>query len=257
MLSAKDNAIGLYMSGIRDGHPREAVARHTGARYTQHSTGVKDGAEGFIQFFEPFIAKNPDRDIRVVRALQDGAKVFVQAYQNLGQGEVEWVTTDFFDSDDDGKIVEHWDVIAPFGAPNPSGRTKVDGSTEVRDLDKTEANRSVALEMIKACLIGGDAERLPEFVSEETYQQHNPDVPDGLEHFQELLAQPDRPLTYQECFMSVAEGNFVATLNRAKWEDQDLCQCDLFRLEDGKIVEHWDNSEPVPPQAEWANSGKF
>lgn len=32
---------------------------------------------------------------------------------------------------------------------------------------------------------------------------------------------------------------------------------DIFRIEDGKIAEHWDVAEPVPPRAELANSGKF
>lgn len=53
-----DNARNLYLEGIRDGKPREAVTRYTGARYTQHSTGVRDGVEGFVAFFEPFIARN-------------------------------------------------------------------------------------------------------------------------------------------------------------------------------------------------------
>ncbi|MEC8292577.1 MAG: nuclear transport factor 2 family protein, partial [Pseudomonadota bacterium] len=83
MASARENAINLYMHGIRDGHPREAVAKYTGARYTQHSTGVADGAEGFIAFFEPFIARNPDRDIQIIRALQDGNHVFIHAHQSL------------------------------------------------------------------------------------------------------------------------------------------------------------------------------
>jgi len=53
-----DNAMNLYLEGIRDGKAREAVTKYTGARYTQHSTGVKDGIEGFVEFFEPFIARN-------------------------------------------------------------------------------------------------------------------------------------------------------------------------------------------------------
>jgi predicted SnoaL-like aldol condensation-catalyzing enzyme len=47
-----ENARNLYMEGIRDGKPREAVTKYTGDRYTQHSTGVKDGVEGFVEFFE-------------------------------------------------------------------------------------------------------------------------------------------------------------------------------------------------------------
>lgn len=257
MASAKQNAINLYMEGIRDGHAREAVTKYTGDRYTQHSTGVADGIEGFLAFFEPFLERNPVRDIRIVRALQDGRHVFLQAYQNINDGEAEWITTDFFNSDENSKIIEHWDVIAPVKPQKASGQTQWDGPTEVTDRDKTQANKALVADFIQACLIERQMNRLGEFISAETYIQHNPDVPDGIEHFQALASKPDNPLTYQECFMMVGEGNFVATLNRARWDERDLCQVDLFRVEDSKIVEHWDNSELVPPRAEWANSGKF
>ncbi len=257
MASAKDNAINLYMHGIRDGNPREAVVVYTGDRYTQHSTGVADGQEGFIAFFEPFIARNPGRDIRIVRALQDGPHVFLQAYQNINDGEAEWITTDFFDSDADGKIVEHWDVIAPVIPANPSGRTQYDGPTEVIDRDKTAENKALVKGFIDTVLVNRQIDRAAEFINPDKYLQHNPEVGDGLDHFVALYGAADCPLSYQECFLAVAEGNFVATLNRAKYEDQDLCQVDIFRIEDRKIVEHWDNSEPVPPKEDWANSGKF
>ena len=61
-----ENAKGLYLEGIRDGNPRDAVTRYTGSRYTQHSTGVRDGVGGFVEFFEPFIQRNPVRDIEIV-----------------------------------------------------------------------------------------------------------------------------------------------------------------------------------------------
>ena len=41
------HAKGLYLEGIRDGRVRDAIAAHTGERYTQHSTGVADGPEVF------------------------------------------------------------------------------------------------------------------------------------------------------------------------------------------------------------------
>ncbi len=257
MTTAKDNALGIYLTGIRDGRPHEAMQNYTGERYTQHSTGVGDGKEGFIAFFEPFLERNPKRDIQVLRALQDGRHVFVHVFQSLNDGEAQWVTTDFFDSDDEGKIIEHWDVIGEYNPSNLSGHSNIDGATEITDLDKTEANKALVREFMDVCLIGNDASKLGGYISAESYIDHSPNAPDGLEHFKSLWAAPNYPLSYQECFLMVGEGNFVATLNRARLGEEDLCQTDLFRLENGKIVEHWDNSEPIPPKEELANSGKF
>ena len=69
------HAKGLYLEGIRDGNMREALSKHVGDRYTQHSTGVADGKEGFMAFFGPFLERTPVRDIQVVRAIEDGRYV--------------------------------------------------------------------------------------------------------------------------------------------------------------------------------------
>lgn len=257
MPSAKEHAIGLYLTGIRDGQPSAALDAHVGRKYIQHSTGVKDGREGFTEFFTSFIERNPDREVEVVRALQDGGKVFLHVRQSLNGGEAQWLTTDFFESDENGRIIEHWDVISALGGPNPSGRSVIDGPTEITDLDKTDENRRLVSDFINRILINRELDSVNKYIADDLYIQHNKEVGDGLASFWKHFSAPDCPLTYQELFMIVAEGNFVATLNRAKWEDQDLCQVDIFRIEDRMIVEHWDNSEPVPPKDEWANSGKF
>ncbi len=254
------NATNLYMEGIRDGNAREAVTKYTGARYTQHSTGVRDGIEGFVEFFEPFLKRNPERDIRVIRGLTDGQYVFIHAYQNINNGEAQWVTTDFFDTDENDKIIEHWDVIAPYSDSTPSGHTSIDGPTEITDLDKTEENKAVVRSLIEDALMpGGNPANLSNYISAEKYIQHNKEVPDGLEHLQKLASASNRPLNYEKIVLLVGQGNFVATLCKANWNDgtinQDYAQVDIFRLENGLVVEHWDNVEPVPEND--VNSGKF
>jgi len=76
MGQALDNVHRIYLEGIAGGQARKAVHACTGHRYTQHSTGVVDGAEGFLAFFEPFLDRNPKRDIRIVRSFQDGPWCF-------------------------------------------------------------------------------------------------------------------------------------------------------------------------------------
>ncbi|MEM7346042.1 MAG: nuclear transport factor 2 family protein [Chloroflexota bacterium] len=252
-----ENAKNLYLEGIRDGKAREAVTKYTGGRYTQHSTGVRDGVEGFVEFFEPFIERNPKRDIQVIRALEDGQYVFLHVYQSLNDGETEWVTTDFFDTDEKGKIIEHWDVIAPYAAQTPSGHTSVDGPTEVTDLDKTEANKVLIRNLVQDVMMDKNPHNIDKYISSETYIQHNAEVADGLEHFKPLALAENKPLVYQEIVVLVGQGNFVATLCKATWEGAPYAQVDIFRIEDGLVVEHWDNVEAVPPEETWANSGKF
>lgn len=251
------NAKGLYMEGIRDGHPREAIAKYTGARYTQHSTGVPDGQEGFIAFFEPFLARNPKREIEVVRGWQDGRHVFVHVYQSLNDGEARWVTADFFDTDDEGKIIEHWDVITEFVPKTASGRTNIDGPSEITDLDKTEANKALVRACIENLLMREGDLSEPERYIGEGYIQHNAEVEDGLAPFVAKLRDPERKLWYERIVLLVGRGNFVATLSETSWEAQRYAQVDIFRVEEGRIVEHWDAVEPCPPEAELANSGKF
>ena len=251
-----NNAVSLYMEGIRDGDP-DAVHRYTGDRYTQHSTGVPDGQAGFIEFFTDFLARTPQRDIRVLRALEDGRYVFLHVFQSLNGGEAEWVTTDFFDLDDDGRIVEHWDVIAAYADRTPSGHTSIDGATEVTDLDQTDANKRVVRELIEQVLMtGGDQSRIDDLI-DERYIQHNAEVADGLAPFKALVTAPDRALIYQDIVLLVGEGNFVATLCKATYDGTPYAQVDIFRLDAGKIVEHWDASEPVPSPEVAKNSGKF
>lgn len=252
------NAVGLYTEGIRDGNVRAAVTKYTGDRYTQHSTGVRDGVEGFVEFFEPFVARNPVRDIQILRTLEDGRHVFVHAYQSLNHGEAEWVTLDFFDTDDNDRIVEHWDVIAKYSATTPSGHTSADGPTAITDLEATGANKTLVRSFIEDVLMdGGNPGNADRYISGDRYIQHNKDVADGLEAFRELATAEDRPLVYEEIVLLVGQGNFVAALCRARWKDTPYAQADLFRLENGFIVEHWDAAEPIGPPDTWVNSGKF
>ncbi|PWJ43891.1 nuclear transport factor 2 family protein [Sediminitomix flava] len=255
-----ENAKGLYLEGIRDGNAREAVTKYTGDRYTQHSTGVADGVEGFVAFFEPFIERNKNRDIQIVRSFEDGEYVFTHAYQNIDNGKAQWVTADIFHTDSNDKIIEHWDVIQAFEKETASGRTMVDGPTEIVDLDKTNTNKALVKKFLEEVLVKGKGEKLTDFISTEKYYQHSPTVGDGVEglvaHIKDFQKKGIKA-SYEKVHKLIGQGNFVVSLSHARLNEKDFAYIDIFRLEDGLIVEHWDVQEEILPKEQWGNSGKF
>jgi len=260
MTAKLDNAKALYMEGIQAGRAREAVERYTGDRYTQHSTGVRDGVDGFVDFFGPFIERNPVRDIQIVRGIEDGDFVFLHAAQRLNNGESRWVTTDMFETDAEDRIIEHWDVISEMVDDTVSGHSQVDGPTAVTDLDRTDANKALVAGFVDDVLMHGRSERMPAYVSSDSYIQHSPQVADGLDgfgSFMHQMAEVGTPMVYKYVFKILGQGNFVVSYCLAQLGDDDVAVFDIFRIEEGLIVEHWDNMEPLPRGEMLVNRGKF
>ncbi len=255
-----ENAKALYLNAIRDGNYVEAITTYSGERYAQHSTPVKDGQAGFIEFFADFVERNPIRDVEIVRAWEDGQYVFLHVVQILNDGEFRYVTADIFDTDDQGRLIEHWDMIAEWVEPTVSGRTQVDGPTEPTDLDKTEANKALVQGFLDDVLLGGNVDNVANYISTETYHQHNPQVDDGLDGFAaftEQLAADGISMRYEHVHLVIGCGDFVAALSEMHLGDQPIAVIDLFRVADAKIVEHWDVMEDILPEDQWVNSGKF
>lgn len=254
MGQALDNAKALYLTAIRDGDYRSAIHTYSGDRYTQHSTPVGDGQEGFIEFFAGFVERNPIRDIEIVRGFQDGRHVFLHVLQNLNDGEFRYVTADIFDTDDNSKLIEHWDMIEELRETTVGGRTQLDGPTEPRNLDRTEANKQLVTHYVDEVLITADHERIPHFVAEDC-AQHNPDLPDGSAALRAHAIESG--VRYVERHLTIGCGDFVATLAEVESNATPLAVIDLYRVEQDLIVEHWDVIEQITPEETWVNSGKF
>ncbi len=253
-----ENAKALYMEGIRDGNAREAIEKYTGERYTQHSTGVPDGKEGFIEFFEEFLARNPDREIEIVRGWEDGQYVFLQALQVLNGGEARWVTADIFDTDSEGRMIEHWDIIQEFASDSASGHTMIDGVTEPTDLHLTEQNKQLVARFVAEVLGSGKTDRISEYVADDVIQ-HNPALGDGVEVLRgalEEMAAAGTPVVYTQIHRVVGAGDMVAVLSEATI-GEDVAIIDILRVAGGRIVEMWDVMEPIPTPEVARNSGKF
>jgi predicted SnoaL-like aldol condensation-catalyzing enzyme len=90
-------------------------------------------------------------------------------------GAPEMVSFDIIRVDENGKVAEHWDALQPLGDGNGQRQKQTDGPTEVTDLDQTEANKALAVALIEDVLMGRDPARITDYISAESYAQHNPD----------------------------------------------------------------------------------
>lgn len=248
------NAENLYLRGIRDGQVEEVLDNYMGASYTQHSTGVPDEKEGFAAFFKDFLERNPERDIRIVRTIEDGNLVFVHVHQYLNGGQAQWVTTDTFRSDDEGRIVEHWDVIDYYTAPQGDQLDQIFGDFELKDLEKTAENKKTVRRFLTEVFQNGELASWEDYVADDLIQ-HNHNIEQGSLAYKNYVIEHE--INYDFVFQLLAQGNYVVSYGRTVIDDQAYAQYDIFRLEAGKIVEHWDNKEVMPAKKDLTNLGKF
>lgn len=236
----------------------EAVDQYFAEDIIQHNEMFANGIEA-QKGVVAFLAGSGTFKADYVRVIADDDIVAVHARYE-GFGETPMIAFDVFRVEN-GKIAEHWDNLIPEAAPNPSGRTQIDGATEITDLDKTEANKALVEEFITKALIDHDQVDFTQYINPTNYAQHNPMVADGLEGFgafMALMAEQGVTMEYSKVHQVVGEGNFVLTLSEGALGGEPTAFYDLFRVEDGLIVEHWDVIAPMPgPDAPHNEAGKF
>ena len=110
----KANVRAYYQMAF-DGQPELAVQRYMGPRYIQHNPEAANGPEAFIGFVHALRGANPDLKLDIKRVFGEGDFVVTHANLVLKPGEPGLALADFFRLED-GKVVEHWDVIQPVPA---------------------------------------------------------------------------------------------------------------------------------------------
>lgn len=120
-----------------------------------------------------------------------------------------------------------------------------------------ERNKRVVVDFYEKAINQKDFDAAKMYIGSR-YTQHNPmaaDGPEGLHHFLDGMKASGSPF-HAEIKQVFADGDYVIlhVLAKANPSDRGSAVMDIFKLEDGKVVEHWDVIQPIPEKAMNSNT---
>ncbi|OQV12924.1 hypothetical protein BV898_12845 [Hypsibius exemplaris] len=230
-----------------ESHPFHVINPH---HYTQHDLVVADGLAGLLAFQKFAVGANAT--VQKHRVFQDGNHVFLHMqYDLLGP----LVSFDVFRFEHD-RIVEHWDNLQTpsngINGTNKNGHTMLDGPVGPSHHHETARNKEIVRNYIRDFR---NQTLAPTYFN--GLIQHNPTLADTYQAWEWYVLAPN--VTYFETIHKVlGEGDFVLVMSEGDYYGTATGFYDLFRLENGLIVEHWDTMQAIPPKADWKNpNGKW
>ena len=238
-MTNKEKALAL-IGTFRSGDTRVASSL-LAEGYIQHNLSYGTGRDAFISSVEYLASAPVKTTVKNIRAFEDGDKVFLQTVYNFaGAGEQN---------------------LASLAAPNPSGHTQIDGYMAIEDIIKTEENRKVVENFLIDVMQGKHPEKTASYFDGDKYIQHNTAIADGLSGLGaalDAMAKQGIQMIYDRTHMVLAEGNFVLGVSEGTFGGAPTSYYDLWRIENGKIAEHWDVMETIADPSSWKNdNGKF
>ncbi|GAB3008284.1 hypothetical protein GCM10023080_087620 [Streptomyces pseudoechinosporeus] len=233
----------------------DVVKELVGTDYVQHDKSVPRGADGQVKQFKNLKAKIPGAVATVKRVATDGDLVAVHWHAsatpaNEATGEAK---ADLYRVSN-GKLVEHWGITQTVPAKTASGNSLF--SDEYRypkgaptlSEELEEKNQKFAVTAYRK-LSGGDVTVIDRRW-DPRYYQHNPMIPNGTGPLQQLLQQdtqdaPSPSSTPDGNTSPTGDGgtrfgNTLADGDLVWVFSSDYVVADIFRVVDGKIIEHWD-----------------
>jgi len=179
-------------------------------------------------------------NLKIVRIFEDGNFVITHLDFFKDQPMVGFAIFLF----DEDQVVAHWGIsmVKP-DRLNPSGHSTIDGPTQVNDLDKSGANRVIIANAMEILVAGTGLPELAKYFDGDNYINHNPQASDGLTGLAKGMAERIKNgiiTKYNKVNKIFGQGNFVLSITTGSLSGTATLFFDLFRIENGKIAEHWD-----------------
>lgn len=233
MYSERKQRVYDLLKSIETGDP-EGIRVVDETQYIQHNPQTAEGGVGLAKLFARLAKSNPRVDI--LRLFEDGDYIFGHVRYDFSRVRVGFEVFRFAGE----YIVEHWDNIQSA----QDGMTA--GTTNITDHAHTEENRHRIHTLCTALTTSDTSAMTAQLTQLRSHSPHG-DFAYKMAH-----------ATYTTTHHILAEGNFVLTAHAGMLGNTPTSFYDLFRLEQGSVVEHWDTTETIPPREEWKNdNGKF
>lgn len=229
------------MNALFRNFSEEEMRRYFNKDYIQHNPYVPTGLDAVIGLLP--VLKEANFNYKTHRMIADGDLILTHnTYYNAQAFGADTVVAFDIWRIEEGKVAEHWDAINPFYEGTASGRSQTDGTVKITDSDKTHKNKKLVEMFVTEVLIGGETVKMANYFKDGRYDQHNPVVKDGPEALKNALIE----ITNDRIHRVIGEGNFALTQSEGSWNGKPMAIYDLFRVEDGYIVEHWDVLQEIP-----------
>jgi predicted SnoaL-like aldol condensation-catalyzing enzyme len=234
----------------------DAVAALVTENYIQHTPVVANGRKGLIELVSKIRNKTiPAPEIRNIRTITDGD--FVVLHHDVNWPSRKTMFEIF--RMERGLAAEHWSGIMDHPEKTASGNSMTDGETTIADRNKTETNKKLARSFVEDVLIGGAFEKVNDYYYKDI-KQHNPFIDNGITGLVRgvaALAEQGINLDIKKIWKVFGEGNFVLVCSEGEFGGKHTAFFDLFRIEGGKVAEHWDVLQEIPPPSSQAHTNGF